>query len=156
MSEEMTALERLEQQLNEKDAEIERLEDEAKKARDAKAREWLRPQLLDADPSPALPSPRLEIRYAALDEDRYNWQADYCLYLPHLLAGKVQVVPIGSTRGSGGGAPRRQELGKHAGKFSGPFRDGAHIRHDMVTLGLPAFVIVGDEVDVVVPNTEAP
>lgn len=158
MSEKLTALERLEQQLNEKDAEIERLESEAEKARDANAWGWMRrPQLLDADPNPSLPLPRLEIRYEALDDDRFNWQADYCLYLPHLLPGKVQVVPIGATRVGGGRGPSRETAGKHAGKFYGPYRDGAHIRHDMVTLGLPAFIIVGDEVDAVVANpVEAP
>lgn len=154
MSEKLTALERLEHQLNEKDAEIERLQDEAQKARDAKAWDWLRPQLLDSDPNPSLPLPRLEIRYEELDDDQYNWQADYCLYLPHLLPGKVQVVPIGSTRIGGGGPPRREVAGSHAGKFYGPIRDGAHIRHDMVTLGLPAFIIVGDDVDPVAANPE--
>lgn len=157
MPEKMTAMERLEQQLNEKDAEIERLESEAQKSRDSKAWDWLSlPRLLDADPSPSLPLPRLEIRYEALDDDSYNWQADYCLYLPHYLPGKVQVVPIGSTRISGGGGPRREVAGMHAGKFYGPFRDGAHIRHDMATLGLPAFIVVGDEADPVVPNKEKP
>jgi len=152
------ALERLESLLRKKQRKIDRLEQQLQERDDAEAWSWTRHRIHAADPSPALPVPRLEIRYRSLDRDGYSTEALYCLVYRHLTARSggphcdgtkdcVVFVPIGSTTINGGrpgGRHPREESGLWEGRMYGPYRDGAHIRHDMKQFGLPGFIVATD------------
>lgn len=147
------ALARLERQLEAKDAKIAALRAELEGWEGDEAWRWTRHRVVEKDPSPSLPIPRLEIRYEAIDEAGYNTRALYCLVYRHythktggLACDKstdcIVFVPIGETRMGGPASlePRERE-GRWAGRSYGPYRDGAHIRHDMKQMGLPGFII---------------
>lgn len=102
-----------------------------------------------------LPLPRLQLTWEELekrDADGYNWICRYELILPlpkydirnDGKDGKVGKGPgyytadLGGTRTTREGGPNRY------GTLDTPFRDGAHIAWDSVTLNLPAFVVWGD------------
>lgn len=55
---------------------------------------------------------------------------------------EVLYVPMGYTRVRGM-APQREA----DGHFYGPYREGAHIRRDMMAMRLPGYIIVGEEID---------
>lgn len=156
MSEKLTAVERLEEMLNERDARIEELEGRIEElegrigdwedSRDEDAWFWTRHEKVDD--KDGLPVPRLEIRWTPLGRGRYNWLASYNLAYRHLL-GHVMSVPLGATRQSGGDerGPVRE------GKVETPFRDGVHIMHDAWALKLPAYAVCGDVVTKIEPGT---
>ncbi len=52
-------------------------------------------------------------------------------------------VPLGHTKVGGDGRPQI----RGDGSIRLPFRDGAHIYHDMKQLGLPGFAILEDKVE---------
>jgi hypothetical protein len=93
------------------------------------------------DNAPSLPIPRLEIVGQKLSDYKVVW--DYHLVYMHLCDGILE-LPIGRTTSSGSHRdfPRLDK----DGRLDLPFRDGAHIHHDAVHLGLPAYVRVGDQV----------
>jgi hypothetical protein len=91
--------------------------------------------------SDPLPVPRLEIRYEQVGGSWRNRVAKYALVYRHL-CGEFVTVPLGETKI----AASRNEPPIEDGKVHLPFRDGAHIYHEMMTLGLPGFAICGDVV----------
>lgn len=87
-----------------------------------------------------LPVPRLEIRQSLLDNPvgdfGYNVKAEYGMVYEHL-TGETIFVPLGSTN-IGANLSRYDFMGL-------PFRDGAHIIHDMFMLKLRGFVVYQDK-----------
>lgn len=151
------ALERLESLLQEKQEKIDSLEQQLQERDGEDAWEWTRHQVRSADPSPGLPVPRLEIRYRDMEDSGYVVEALYCLVYRHLThdTGGLRCdgakdclvfVPMGHTKITGGatGVRPEPESGIWDGKMYGPFRDGAHIRHDMKHLMLPGFIVATD------------
>lgn len=142
----MTALERLQELLDEKDVQIAKLSDkldDIKEREESERHAWTRHEELDADDQP-LPVPRLEIRAVKLNDRGTEWAWLYGFVYRHLL-GHVVRVPLGRTTVSGGSGwpPVRGD------EADLPFRDGAHIGHDSVHLGLQAFAVVEDRLFVV-------
>lgn len=133
----MTATERLEQQLDEKDARIAGLEEELRQlTNDEEANwEWARHKTLKENPD-NLPVPRLEMRWHKESEDGYLTRWDYRLIYKHTL-GHLVAVPLGQTKSQGG----HGEPPIHNGVIRTPFRDGVHICEDAGHMNLPAFGI---------------
>lgn len=148
MNEKLTAVQRLEKLLNEKDEEIEELNDRVRKAEDKAEMDsnWMRHRVYDKPeeaPSQDLPVPRLEIRWHGdrqHPDGRYEVYAEYCLVTRHLL-GWIVFMPIGGTWSSGALVERAAQ--QHVDL---PFRDSAHICNDMKQLKLRAFGICGDKI----------
>lgn len=151
MSEKMSAVERLEEMLNARDAEIAELNEklsECENQMDGDVWGWTRHS--KSDEAIDLPVPRLEMRWEEMDGPDgggFNWRCRYDLIYRHFL-GHVMRVPLGMTR-----------VGNHSGRppVSGgvvetPFRDGSHIAHDAHCLRLPAFAICGDVVTKLEPR----
>lgn len=141
----MKAIERLEELLNQKDAEIEKLSEELGKAKDELyyLSHWTKhSEGKESD----LPVPRLQIRFCdnAADSrqewDEYKW--DYKLIYRHFL-GHIVEVPLGRTTTSGVRGVSEDD------DCPLPFRDGAHIANDSQTLKLPAYAIFGKKVQLV-------
>lgn len=76
-----------------------------------------------------LPLPRLEIRWRGMGD--YNMVADMGIVYTHFL-GHIEFVPMSSTRVNGKRNRNELEL---------PFRDSAHIWHDMEQMRIPGFVV---------------
>ena len=95
---------------------------------------WRLVRILSDEENIGLPIPRLEIRWERLDE--FNVRACYSLVYRHLL-GRIIAHSLSSTH-VGGDWSDNEPLSLRL-----PFRDGAHIMHDMQTLNLPAFVVAG-------------
>lgn len=144
----MKTAERLEQLLEAKDAEIERLSTELETALDRREKDWEWAEHLDlgAEHHPELPIPRLEMEWK---KDGETWQTATCFY--HLIyrhtIGHVVGVPMGNTTSRGGSdiSPASRKMYKDA--IYTPFRDGVHIARDSESLNLPAFVICEDRID---------
>ena len=137
-AEKMTAIERLEALLDEKDAELAayRRSDEERE-RDADNDAWCWTKHTKSQEPDGLPVPRLEIRWSRLGSGgEWNWLASYNLVYRHFL-GDVIVVPLSATRRGGNDcAPIERD-----GKVETPFRDGAHIAHEMRHMNLPGYAI---------------
>ncbi len=125
----MTALERLEQLLDRKDADLaaaceraEKLERELEGFRDG----WRRGVQLEDDG--VLPVPRLELAYIQDDEWR-SYRVIYRMVHRHLL-GPLLATPLGRTTVNGGGNYEPPYL---------PFRDGMHAWHDSGHLQMPLY-----------------
>lgn len=163
MSEKLTALERLTEQLDAKDAELEELRSKLEEIEDRDAYQWTRHRRIPkGDDLPNLPVPRLQIRYIPLTDgagrsDWYSYSAVYELVYRHFL-GRAEIghdddpdllaIPLSTTRiNGGGGRPPIRE-----GRIDLPFRDGTHIVSDADHLKLPMFVICGDVVQPVEPR----
>jgi hypothetical protein len=134
----MTAIERLEELLNEKDSEIDTLRDQIAELQQIEidaAWRWARHTKINVDD---LPTPRLEIRLHYLNDFSYTWM--YALVYKHFLGHSVH-VPLGETQVSGSYRPGANP------KDRMPFRDGVHIKYDMKHLGLRAFVIVDNQIE---------
>lgn len=133
MDDKQTAIERLEQLLNEKDEELARFNEAEEYEKDEAAWSWTQHRERKGDDG--LPLPRLEIRCEPLDDKRYNWTWYYSLIYRHFL-GEIIEVPMGQTR-CNGRFPKDpfQDM---------PFRESAHIYHDMNELGLPAYSVIGE------------
>lgn len=134
MSEGRTAIERLEEMLNEKDRELVGLRNQLE-ARDY-GEQWAWMRQRKSEEVEGLPVPRLEIRWVT--NDSWSCVAEYNLVYQHFL-GDVLVQPFSVTKQTGArdGRPRIAA----DGTIDTPFRDGAHIHHDMKQLGLPGFVV---------------
>ncbi len=89
-----------------------------------------------------LPAPRLEIEGRMVDEYHLLWE--YRFVYPHLLGHNV-IVPLGRTESSGNFNERRRPPRNQDGSMDLPYRDGAHIHHDMEALKLPAYAIWKEE-----------
>lgn len=142
----MKAIERLEEQLNERDEKIEELEGKLAEAERAAEEDhtWSKHVEYKAgeEPSPELPVPRLEMRWSEEERnDSYELTARYSLVYRHLCK-QIVFVPLGVTRTTGALAERINPNKT----VDTPFRDGAHLRNEMAQLGLRAFGIVGDHV----------
>lgn len=131
----MTPEERLADLLDQKDAEIEKLEYRISELEeDAELSfEWQKHRMIEEND---LPVPRLEIKLSCNDNGfKKRWE--YGFVYRHTL-DDIIFVPMGVTTLSGGNA-----LGDvkdvHAEL---PYRDGAHIRYDSAHLNLPAFATV--------------
>ena len=153
MAEKRTAIERLEETLNQKDEEIETLRalnsELEQQVRESEAG-WSLPVKLSG--AQTLPVPRLEIVYVQDDPESWaSWRTLYRLVYRHLL-GHCVAIPLGETaiRGGGDAPPIR------SGKIDLPFRDGAHIRTEARTLRLPAFAVCGDVVESIPPRETDP
>lgn len=133
----LTAIDRLEAMLNERDEELAELRAEKQAREDEEHFGWTRHL---KPPESDLPVPRLELRWTAIGEPGWTWLARYCLVYRHFL-GHLVAVPLGETRR--GGADGRAPIDRD-GRVETPFRDGAHLACDAATLGLPAFAVYGD------------
>lgn len=141
-----TAIERLEALLDEKDRKIETLDDDIQRLkcnlRNAEAG-WCLPVRLPLEQS--LPVPRLELWYNPLGTtpERAWWRYEviYRMVYRHLV-GDIIALPFGRTEISGSDRAPMTD-----GRLQLPFRDGAHICHDMAHLHMPGFAIHGDHVD---------
>jgi hypothetical protein len=137
-----TPFARLRELLDRKDEELEELRERAAELeREAEQDQtWTRHREHKQDLPPGnLPVPRLEIRWARAAGERLV--ADYSLVYRHL-CDQIIVVPLGRTVCHG----RPDDLPERGGHIELPFRDGAHIHHDMLQLGLPGFAIWEDKV----------
>lgn len=133
----MTIEERLNEQLNEREAEISRLcaqIEGLENKLDAISNGWRVGEVLPGEQ--ALPVPRLEIVWQTRHGDWVECEAAYRLVYRHFL-GHIVTLPIGLTRRSGGPGDRPVR----GGVVETPYREGSHIRHDAAHLGLPAFAI---------------
>jgi hypothetical protein len=129
------SVERLEELLEQKDREIEELQERVYKAEDQAERNWQWTKHFEIKEDESLPVPRLEMRWREIEShDGFNWEACYNLVYRHFL-GHVIAVPMGHTRIGGERNPIQN------GKVDLPFRDGAHIQNDMAQLKLPGFAI---------------
>ena len=141
------ALERLEELLDLKDEEIERLQEQlsAAEQRAEANHRWTTHIEVPTDNHPDLPLPRLELLWDDLGErgdgEGYATQIRYDLVYRHY-RGHIEHVPMGSSRTSA-----RIEKVTQYGKIDLPYRDGAHILYDMAHLGIPAFAIIGARID---------
>jgi hypothetical protein len=148
----MTAEERLQELLDCKDVEIDELQEKLCKAeeRAESNHKWTVHVEAETDDRPELPVPRLEMRWEDLGEwgdgSGYHTHVRYDLVYRHYL-GHIVRVPIGSTRTSD-----KIDAVCRSGSIGLPYRDGAHILHDMGHLQLPAFGIVRDRVDRLTPG----
>lgn len=133
MSYDQTILERLERELNDADADREKLQEELDSLKEYATWAWARHKQIEKEADP-LPVPRLQIEGVNVSGDWYVTDWIYSMVYEHLL-GHYCIVPLGHTRSTGGG--RRPPDADYT-----PFRDGAHIRHEAKTFGWPAFQIV--------------
>lgn len=122
----MAISEELREMFEDKDYQIDALENEVRELREAvKGKyDWL---LHREGEEGELPVPRLEIRWE--EEDLYRSVARYDLVKRHHL-GHLDRIPLGCTKT--GSIEKGLEL---------PFRDGVHIKADMKHLGLPGYVV---------------
>lgn len=96
-----------------------------------------------------LPIPRLEIEWVRAKQCPGIHVARYRMVLAHL-NGEVYALPMGQTTTQGrADAPWPPEF---RGYLQLPYRDGAHIHHDMNHLGLRAFVRCAGRVEELSPN----
>jgi len=133
----MKTTKRLEELLDQKDAEIERLSDELEKAEDYRDRDWDWCRHREVKGKQTLPVPRMEIECVPHEPGswhNYDWR--YSLIYRHTCDHHV-AVPMGSTtcRGGSNVSPIFRD------KISTPFRDGVHIVNDAAQMNLPAFAI---------------
>lgn len=142
-----TIEQRLAEQLNEKDREIRELtikiEDLEQSLRGADSQWTLHVRLPKEQ---TLPLPRLELVWEPdgyVGQEWYERVAKYRLVY-RAFWGDVLAIPLGETRVKGGYGT---EPPIRAGKIEMPFRDGAHICHDMAALRLPGFLVCGDVVE---------
>jgi hypothetical protein len=103
------------------------------------------------DPRPELPLPRLELQcfdrtMQEVGDGWLNVEWLYCLAYKHH-DDTVMFVPLGLTKvgGCGGRAPEPDGTGKDE-----PFRESHHVRTDMKTFGLPAYIVI-EELDILAP-----
>ena len=87
-----------------------------------------------------LPVPRLELRWIG-DPTEPEGEWEYNLVV-NRFTGTPCFYPLGNTDVSGGVDPYYPN-----GRLRLSFRDGAHIKHDMKQLHLPAFAIRGSKVE---------
>jgi len=134
----MNSIARLEELLDSKDEEIEALEKEKRELEHELSTDWDWSKHSKAKES-ELPVPRLEIKLT-VDDDGFKKTWDYGLIYRHTI-GNLIFIPIGGTKLSGGYAITESEFNEESIYNELPFRDGVHIRRDMIQLNLPAFAV---------------
>lgn len=146
--EDQSAVEHLQDLLNIRNARIRELEEE-KRTLENRIRGfkmgWM--EHVELTEEQTLPVPRLEILIWQ-DEEAYpthGWR--YRLVYKHW-TDDIVAVPLGHTTSS---YPNLWPPRDRDGKLEPPRRDGFHIRCDANRLNLPAFIVAGDEVQVVEP-----
>lgn len=130
----MTAIERLEELLDERDSQIQELTERIELLEEQRRGDlwrWAKHEEVKDD---ELPTPRLEIRCDVLEAYHQSWT--YSMVYKHLLGHSVR-VPLGHTEMNGSFTRGNNDLTWHM-----PFRDGVHIKNDMKQLGLPAYVVM--------------
>jgi len=141
----MNTIERLEELLDSKDRELEEVRSKLEEIEEQ--REWRWTLHTDRkEDTHDLPVPRLEMRCEPYYEGMWGstvWT--YCLVYRHFL-GHLVWVQIGQTKRTGGYSETQPALDDL------PFRDGAHIKHDAATLGLPAFVVIEEKTQRIEPK----
>jgi hypothetical protein len=138
-----SAADKLADQLNDAESQIEDLQEEIERLR---AMLPLTEHYELDDDAPDLPIPRLELVWCegSPSMPRYDWCCRYNLVYRHFADGKwdgapgTVSVPMGYTGVGGSGTPH------DVGELGMPFRDGAHATHDAKHLGLPLYVRHGD------------
>lgn len=144
----MSTEDRLQELLDLKDRELDGLREALAKYEEPREWRWMMHTDRQED-THDLPVPRLEMTCEPVYEGLWSVQTwTYCLVYRHFL-GHLVWVPLGETKRTGGSMdvpPMLDDL---------PFRDGAHIRHDSVTLNLPAFVVIGDRTQRIEPRKAA-
>ena len=131
----MTAEARLAEMLDEKDAEIEGLEEKLREATDTG---WYCHRKVEDVPE--LPLPRLEFAWNVGEGTEREYTVEYRLVRKHLV-GDVVIVPLGLTRVSGGNTDSKPWQGPIQFPVNLPFRDGAHAFSDSAHLRLPLYAI---------------
>ena len=92
-------------------------------------------KVVEVEDDGVLPVPRLELVYQTLKPPSWgSCIVTYRLVMRHLL-GHLEAIPLSFTRIGQSGARSVDDIGL-------PRRDGAHIAHDRVHLGMPAFKVV--------------
>ncbi len=104
---------------------------------------WTRHVEMPKDMEQTLPVPRLEIWLNPDESDDYNRCWVYRMIYRHLL-GHCVAVPLGQTKQSGGNPNSAAPLIDFM-----PVRACAHIRHDAKAFGWPAFMVRGDESEII-------
>lgn len=152
--------ERLQELLNKKDEELEKLQEKVdhfehleEKKRNRDTWIWTEHYILDEDDIVGLPVPRLELRWKFLDDHRYNSVCWYTIVFKHLV-GEIIRVPFGMTSVSGGKGDEFHANHPDGPRIGIPFRDGSHIINEARQLKLRAFAISGDRAQELIPGEE--
>ncbi len=136
----MTTVERLEQILNDKDAEIAKLKEERDEAVFAAKSRWTMHEVSSAEEDKSgLPIPRLEMSFRSLSVDHYEVEMVTFLVFRHYQGDLVVRVPLRRTTSSGGSS--RWNV---SGSFDLPMHDGPALFHDIEHLRLPAYAVDSD------------
>lgn len=148
----ITAVERLEGLLDKKDSELseksERIDELEGHLEHVKGGWTLH---LKLPREQTLPVPRLEVVFEPRGWKDHEWcdyVALYRMVYRHFL-GHCVAIPIESTKVQR--SLNEIPLGPN-GKIELPFRMGAHVAHDAAHLKLPAFAVVMDRVEPIVPS----
>ncbi len=142
-----TADERLTEMLDQKDAEIDGLREKVDRlTRDVEQAEAGWTMHVQLPKEQALPVPRLELVWEPRGRGDMPWYTRIAKYrlVYRAFWDDVLAVPMGQTKVSGGRGTE-PPIGSN-GEIDMPFREGAHICHDMEVLKLPGFRICGDVV----------
>lgn len=155
MPNESSTEQRLHELLDQKDAKIEELENLLKSSNSLLEQDpfvWALPGPAD-DAREDLPVPRLELLYEpeTVPSGTVSWhqfRVYYRLVYKHLM-GDLHKTVLGETtcRGGAGKPIKSMEARSRPGKIDLPYRDGAHICHDMAHLRMPGFAICGDIIE---------
>lgn len=130
----LMVIQRLERLLDERDKEVERLENRLQEwtEKDEVDPNWWRHK--EIEKIDYLPVPRLQMELVENVEGRYEYKWVYGIVYRHFLGHHV-LVPLGITFTSGN-IPSNDL----------PFRDGAHLRADADHFNFPVFVLRGGTV----------
>jgi hypothetical protein len=145
---EKTVEQRLQELLDEKDAQLEAVteeRDELKRLVEADPFIWA---VQHDVPDRGLPVPRLEIEWTP--DAEWGWRratGTYRLVMKHFMDGVVGIGLEQVVNQGGRGIPINPPSAHRPGKVDLSSRIGAHICHDMATLKLPGFAICGYQVD---------
>jgi hypothetical protein len=140
----MTNVERLQELLDAKDEELEKLRRELENAKallNHRGHVWRALQILSKEQT--LPVPRLEIVVVS-EEDRLIWE----YHLVYRSLSQIVALPMERTIMMGPTAPAVSI----EGRLHLPSYMGAFIYEDMVQLRLPGFAVFGEHVDDLVPR----
>lgn len=141
----MNIVERLEELLEAKDQEIDRLRtmvEELEQGLEQERRlngDWATHTIMYENSFPNLPLPRLQITCTPIDGNWHSTNWSYCLVYQHYL-NYIVYVPLGNTVRNGNNGPhppKNDDL---------PLREGKHILMDSKHLGLRAFSVVENRI----------
>lgn len=136
-----TALERLQGLLDQKEAEIDKLNEKVEELHErinGRIGSWMYHRKAETDDR-SLPIPRLEFEWT----QKRGWadfEVEYRLVVRHL-DGEIIQIPLGLTT-SGSSTRQDPRTRSEDPAFALPFRDGAHSAHDGSLLGLPVYALM--------------